>query len=151
MDNARVSGIQVRKIGEVTSDSDGIPDWWRLGYFGHALGQASDLSRASDDADGDGVSNLTEFLAGTDPLNPASSPPAPACAITRIALAGAQVQITCSTATNWTYRLQRCDSLTAPPAWTNVGPTIAGTNGTMLLSDPSGATNIARYYRVQAR
>ena len=41
-DNARVSGVQVRKIADVFSDTDGIPDWWRLAYFGHALGSASD-------------------------------------------------------------------------------------------------------------
>src|SRR5580700_8026269 len=74
VDNARVSGVQVRKIADVYSDTDGIPDWWRLAYFGHALGSASDLSRGSDDADGDGVSNLTEFLHGTSPLNAASLP-----------------------------------------------------------------------------
>jgi len=41
-------------------------------YFGHPTGQASDLSLASDDADGDGMSNLQEYLAGTDPTNPNS-------------------------------------------------------------------------------
>ena len=45
VDNARVSGVQVRKIADVFSDTDGIPDWWRLAYFGHALGRASDNSR----------------------------------------------------------------------------------------------------------
>ena len=56
----------------VDSDGDGIPDWWMMKYFGHPTGQAGDLSRASDDADGDGVSNLQEYLAGTDPTNPTS-------------------------------------------------------------------------------
>ena len=65
-DNARISGIQILKIADVFSDTDGIPDWWRLAYFGHALGAAADKSRGSDDADGDGVSNLTEFLAGDE-------------------------------------------------------------------------------------
>ncbi|MGD0745101.1 MAG: hypothetical protein ABSA45_08090 [Verrucomicrobiota bacterium] len=54
------------------SDSDGIPDWWMMKYFGHPTGQADDLSLAADDADGDGVSNLQEYLAGTDPTNPNS-------------------------------------------------------------------------------
>jgi hypothetical protein len=54
------------------SDGDGIPDWWMLQMFGHATGLASDLSRAGDDADFDGMSNLQEYLAGTSPTNSAS-------------------------------------------------------------------------------
>ena len=51
------------------SDSDGIPDSWMIANFGHAQGQAFDKSRATDDADGDGRTNLEEYLAGTDPRN----------------------------------------------------------------------------------
>ena len=60
-DNARVSGLAVRKIGDVFSDTDGVPDWWRLAHFGHATGQAADNSRGTDDADADGTPNLNEF------------------------------------------------------------------------------------------
>jgi Tol biopolymer transport system component len=49
------------------SDGDGIPDWWMTQYFGHPTAQAGDSSRAQDDADGDGFTNLNEFLAGTNP------------------------------------------------------------------------------------
>jgi alpha-galactosidase len=51
------------------SDGDGIPDWWMLQYFGHATGLASDKSRAQDDADGDGLTNLQEYQIGTNPKN----------------------------------------------------------------------------------
>ncbi len=54
-------------------DCDGIADSWMQQYFGHPFGQASDNSRATDDADGDGQNNLAEFLAGTDPTNSASA------------------------------------------------------------------------------
>jgi len=56
----------------IDSDGDGITDWWMMKYFGHPTGQAYDHSLASDDADGDGESNLEEYLAGTDPTNPNS-------------------------------------------------------------------------------
>ena len=49
------------------TDGDRIPDGWAFKYFGHPTGQASDHSRAQDDYDGDGTSNLDEYLNGTDP------------------------------------------------------------------------------------
>ena len=56
------------------SDGDGIPDNWMNAHFGpnHPIGQANDKTRASDDFDGDGMTNLQEFLAGTDPKIPTS-------------------------------------------------------------------------------
>jgi Tol biopolymer transport system component len=59
--------------GIADTDGDGIPDAWLQHFFGHPTGQIGDLSRANDDADGDGMTNFQEYLAGTDPRNPASS------------------------------------------------------------------------------
>ena len=150
-DNARISGIQILKIADVFSDTDGIPDWWRLAYFGHVLGEAADKSRGSDDADGDGVSNLTEYLNGTDPLNPASYPTPPVFNIMKISLTASNVQLSCSTVTNWSFQLQGRNTLDASTSWTNLGSALLGTSGTMVFSDGGGATNFTRYYRVQAR
>ena len=46
---------------------------WRRANFGFS---ATDLTIAGDDADpdGDGFTNLQEFLAGTNPLDPSSIP-----------------------------------------------------------------------------
>ena len=149
-DNARVSGVQVRKIADVFSDTDGIPDWWRLACFGHALGSAADNSRGSDDADGDGVSNLTEFLHATSPQNSNSFPGLPSFSLGNLALqAGANFQITCDSTTNWSYQLQRRDSLAGNFAWSNLGSAVAGTGGVLIFSD--SATNVTRFYRLQAR
>ncbi|MBQ6137936.1 MAG: hypothetical protein IJI73_11270 [Kiritimatiellae bacterium] len=48
------------------SDSDGMPDWWEALY---GLDPA-DPADAALDADGDVITNLAEFLAGTDPTSP---------------------------------------------------------------------------------
>ena len=147
VDNARASGVQVRKIADVVSDADGLPDWWRLGHFGHALGQAGDNSRAADDADGDGASNAHEFLAGTDPLDPASIFRITSVIVTN----SADVQITCSTVVNRTYQLQSRTILDATASWVDVGAPANGAVGMVLFTDPHAATNTARYYRVQSR
>ncbi len=151
VDHARISGLQVQKIADVFSDTDGIPDWWRLAYFGHALGQAGDLSRGSDDADGDGVSNLTEYLSGTDPLNPTSFPTLAAFNIGPVTITGGNLQLGCNTVTNWTYQLQYRDTLDSSLAWINIGPPVPGTGNSIQLSDPDSAINATRFYRVQAR
>ena len=145
VDNARISGVQVRKIGDVFSGNDGIPDWWRLGYFGHAIGLAADKSRATDDADGDGMSNLNEYFAATDPLNPGS-----VFRIAQITTASGDVQVSFDTALSRTYQLQRRDSLDASSPWIDLGPSVTGNGGAMVLTDSGGATNSARYYRVRA-
>lgn len=45
------------------SDYDGLPDWWEWKWLGNYT------QTGSGDYDGDGVSNLNEYLNGTDPTN----------------------------------------------------------------------------------
>jgi hypothetical protein len=62
--------VMVRVIsltGDSDNPSDGIPDYWMMNYFNHADPQSGDKSRASDDADGDGLNTLQEYLAGSNP------------------------------------------------------------------------------------
>lgn len=47
-------------------DGDGLSDAWEIGYFG---GTTATNGGAGQDADGDGLSNFGEFIAGTDPTN----------------------------------------------------------------------------------
>lgn len=48
------------------ADGDGLPDSWENQLFGNLT------ANASGDADGDGNSNLLEYLAGTNPHSPGS-------------------------------------------------------------------------------
>lgn len=49
------------------SDHDGLPDEWETQFLN---GVASDQQGPNDDPDGDGLTNLEEFLRGTDPADP---------------------------------------------------------------------------------
>ena len=51
----------------VDTDTNGLPDWWELQYFGHLIG-----TDPSADPDHDGMNNLAEWVAGTNPTNAAS-------------------------------------------------------------------------------
>ena len=62
-----VTGGRLNLARIVDSDANGLPDWWELEYFGHLTG-----TNPNADPDGDGASNLAEFLAGTDPTSAAS-------------------------------------------------------------------------------
>jgi subtilisin family serine protease len=59
-----VTGGRLDLARIVDSDGNGLPDWWELEYFGVLTGTDPNA-----DPDGDGASNLAEFLAGTNPTN----------------------------------------------------------------------------------
>jgi len=112
---------------------DDIPDAWRLQYFGHVDPRSNDLSRASDDADGDGISNLQELLAGTDPTNRAS-----AFRITSVTPEGDGLRVTWTCVAGHTYALQGTTRSVAA-AYTNtffdISPTItAGGTGESITN-----------------
>ncbi len=52
----------------VDTDRNGLPDWWEFEYFNQQTGTGPD-----GDPDSDGMSNLAEWMAGTNPTNTASN------------------------------------------------------------------------------
>jgi hypothetical protein len=113
-------------------------------YFGHATGLAQDQSRGSDDPDGDGVTNLQEALAGTDPHNPNSF-----LRITEIRKVYNDIWIFFPQVINKRYQLQRTTSLTNP-SWANVGiaQTANATNTTFIVDSGGATLGSPQFYRI---
>ena len=120
---------------------DDIANGWKQQYGLDPF----DPNLGSKDADGDGMNNLQEYLAGTDPTNSVS-----AFRVTSITRLGNDVRVTWSTGSGKTNALQ----ITGGPGFTtNFVDLFTVTNtvgsGTNYL-DIGGATNMpARFYRVR--
>ena len=126
----------------VDSDGDGIPDWWMMQYFGHPTGQAADNSRAQDDADGDGMSNLQEFLAGTNPTDPNS--------VFRIqpsqVLLPNAVQFSWPTLPGKNFQVQYKLNITDP--WQNFPGNVWVMENTAYFTTPIVGTQVSAFYQV---
>jgi hypothetical protein len=66
-----LSGVQSDASEELVwaydADGDDMPDGWEICHFGEGGGPNTGRD---DDYDGDGMLNIQEFVAGTDPVNP---------------------------------------------------------------------------------
>lgn len=113
---------------------------WRLAHFG----TTADSGDAADDADpdGDGWTNLQEFVSGTDPNDPAS-----VLKVTRMQADGNDIELSFPTVEGKTYRLERSATL-AVGSWTPVQEDIPGTGAEVQVNDPGGAGHARRFYRI---
>ncbi len=130
------------------SDGDGIPDAWTQQYFGHPTGLAADSSRAGDDADGDGMSNLAEYAAGTNPTSAASN-----FRMISAKIVGRDIALAWAAVGGKTYVVQAASSLGGADHFADLGTVgaIPGVGDTVTnYTDVGGATNTHRgYYRVR--
>ena len=92
-------------------NGDAIPDDWQIAYWGSAGAPAA---RPKVDADGDGVSNYDEFLAGTDPTS------AQSVLRTQVRRAGTGLEIAWSSVPGLVYQVQRTSSLSVL-GWQDLG------------------------------
>ncbi len=124
----------------LSATGDGIPNGWKLQYGFDPF----DPNLANEDSDGDGMSNLQEYLAGTDPTNSAS-----AFRITGIVRTNSSdVFVTWTTGLAKTNALQVTTNF--PAGYSDIF-TVTNTTGTVTnYLDPGAVTNgPSRYYRVR--
>jgi GH25 family lysozyme M1 (1,4-beta-N-acetylmuramidase) len=133
--------IRVETLPDV--DGNGLRDTWEIQYFGHT-GVDPDA-----DADGDGMSNYQEYLAGTNPTNAAS-----VFRLLNVARVNDDIRLDWTTVGGHSYVAQVATNLGLGLAGNFVDQSplisVAGaTEGTTNYFHTGGATSPARYYRVR--
>ncbi len=117
-------------------DGDGLPDDWEITY-----GTAVDVPDADADPDGDNLTNLEEYWAGTHPGDPASN-----LRLEIVAAESGSINLRFEAVAGHTYHLQHRDSLT-PADWLLLESIPAPqTNGLVIVTDE--APSETRFYRV---
>ncbi len=119
------------------ADNDGMPDAWERLYLGAIT------ARPQDDDDGDGLTNLDEFHAGTNPADPSSI-----AMIESVLVRGTDVLIRFSSVRGKAYRLERADGLGAT-TWITVVGGIPGTGASVEVVDRGAATRGKFFYRLK--
>lgn len=129
----------------LSATGDGLPNGWKQQYGLDPL-SSSGRNGPNDDPDGDGVSNVQEFTAGTDPTNSASY-----FHVVSVTSTGGNVFLTWMCGARRTNVLQAVSPLTA--TYTNISPNIVLTGSGLVTTnflDIGGTTNsAARFYRVR--
>ena len=128
------------------SIGDGIPGAWRYQYFGNGVSIIAGVSGANDDPDGDGMTNLQEYLAGTDPTSAASRLTA---SLTRT---GNDFQISFPSVAGRSYVVERTFNLAASPWPTVVQDNVPGTGATVTITDANAIVlSPGVFYRVRVK
>jgi len=120
-----------------SSWGDGIPDTWRLLYFGTIY---NPLSAAAADPDRDGASNWQEYIAGTNPLDATSAfrflPATP--------LTGSSFTLQWPSVVNKIYTVESSSS--PGGGWSTVATNLIGNSQVLRWTDTNAASS-ARFYR----
>ena len=114
------------------TDSDGLPDAWEIANFGNLN------ATASGDADGDGLTNLQEYIFGSDPNNASSGYP-----LTSVAPTSGGFIFSFPTIAGRNYQPQVSTNLST---WSALGSSVAGDGTTKSATDFT--TGPRRFYRL---
>jgi hypothetical protein len=136
-----VAFAQTDTIDPGQLDANGLPIAWELLNFGH-----TGVSPSAD-PDGDGLNNLQEYLAGTDP-NDANS----RLIITAFdaTIGGTHSTVTWQSVLTRNYYLQKRLSLDTGSLWFDSGLGLISPDGSSTTRAITDTNFLSRFYRVQA-
>jgi uncharacterized repeat protein (TIGR01451 family) len=133
-----INSATVNLIVQPDFDHDGVGDWWEAQY-----GFSTNVANGTLDSDGDGMSNLDEFIAGTNPTN--------ALSVLKLTLTPGNVNALQFIAqSNISYTVQYRSNLLGA-AWQTVTNIPGQTNSVRTIvvnTTNSPPANFERYYRV---
>lgn len=136
-DGTDIGAVEINPAGSLTdNDGDGMPDEWET-FYG--------LTDPNADPDGDGQTNLQEYINGTNPRDSASY----FLGIIAIQVVGNDVVITFNGVANRAVSLDRKASL-LDPVWTDTGiqKTPSATATTQIIH-PGGFSGSTGFYRLR--
>ena len=137
-DRGRIERVDLTVSLPMVIDFNGLPVDWELTYFGRT---GIDPNA---DPDGDGMSNLAEYMAGTDPNDPAS-----ALSFTEIAPLKGGIQLKWESAGYKSYALQRSPNPSGN--YIDIQTGIAATAPTNTWLDATALGLGPFYYRLRLR
>ena len=140
-------GFQTGSTITYSSANDGLPDWWKLKY-GLNPGGPESINGPNADPDGDGLSNLAEYLFGTNPLFPDSA----SAQLSQSRGANGVMNLTFPTIKDRIYTVLYSTNLAGSFQTLSTG--IIGTGATMTVTDNGSVTGSLpstasqRFYRL---
>ncbi len=120
--------------------ADPLPVEWKARFFGSSQ---SSLADAAGDPDGDGLTNLEEYIAGTDPVVAASTPRL----VFEPSSKGNVVRLKWLSAPGKRYQIERAVDILSK-SWEPIGDSVVGTGEFMDVSDDRFVSGTS-FYRLK--
>ena len=124
-------------------DNDGLPDWWETQH-GLSTTSATGDDGPNGDKDGDGMSNIAELRAGTNPNDPDDY-----LRMTIAPITGG-VQLEWAAKRDMNYQVEQADGL-PPAAWQARGGLRTATSTNEVAMDYEVGSVTSRFYRVKVK